>query len=207
MSDYVLLALLWAVYCYVHSTLISMSVTRWLKKVLAGQYRFYRLFFNLFSMVTLVPLVMYSHSARFNSEPLFGWDGYWRVVRYLLIGLGIALVIAGARHYSMLQFLGVQQIRNKSAPRAMTGSGALDSTGVLGLTRHPWYVAVFILLWAGDLNAAGITVNVLLSAYLVIGTLLEERKLVIEFGDEYRHYQDRVSMFVPLKWLTGRQPR
>jgi hypothetical protein len=45
-----------------------------------------------------------------------------------------------------------------------------------------------------------------LSAYLVVGTLLEERKLVIEFGEESRRYQSRVSMFIPVKWLTARQP-
>jgi protein-S-isoprenylcysteine O-methyltransferase Ste14 len=35
----------------------------------------------------------------------------------------------------------------------------------------------------------------------VIGTLLEERKLVLEFGDKYKEYQRQVSMFIPLKWL------
>jgi len=113
--------------------------------------------------------------------------------------------VAGARHYSMLQFLGIQQIRKESARSAMTASGDLDDTGVLGLVRHPWYVAVFILLWTSDLNGAAITVNLVLSAYLIVGTLLEERKLVIEFGEEYRRYQDRVSMFIPLKWLTNRR--
>ena len=75
------------------------------------------------------------------------------------------------------------------------------------MVRHPWYVAVFLLIWAGDQNAAAITVNLVLSAYLIVGTLLEERKLVIEFGEKYRSYQDRVSMFVPLKWLTARRAR
>jgi methanethiol S-methyltransferase len=44
----------------------------------------------------------------------------------------------------------------------------------------------------------------ILSAYLVIGTLLEERKLILEFGDKYRLYQRQVSMFIPLKWLRSR---
>jgi beta-lactamase class D len=48
-------------------------------------------------------------------------------------------------------------------------------------------------------------VNLVLSAYLVIGTLLEERKLMLEFGKEYRDYQGRVSMFLPIKWLNPRQ--
>jgi len=205
MSDYLLLAFLWAAYCAVHSALISISVTSWLRRVLAGRYRYWRLFFNILSIATLIPLVMYSHSARFNSETLFAWSGYWRILRYCLIGLGVVLVVAGGRHYSMLQFLGIRQIRKESARSAMTDSGDLDDRGVLGLVRHPWYVAVFILLWTSNLDGAAITINLVLSAYLIVGTLLEERKLVIEFGDEYKRYQDRVSMFLPLKWLASRR--
>jgi predicted ferric reductase len=132
LSDNLLLVLLWAAYCAVHSALISIPVTSWLRTVLASRYRFWRLFFNIFSIVTLIALVMYSHSARFNSETLFAWSGYWRILRYCLIGLGVALVVAGARHYSLLQFLGIQQIRKESDRSAMTGSGNFDDRGVLG---------------------------------------------------------------------------
>ncbi len=204
---FVLLALLWAAYCAVHSVLISISVTNWFKAVLADGYRFYRLFFNIFSIAALIPLVVYSKSERFNSEPLLVWSGHWWIVRYPLIVLGVALVVSGARHYAMQQFLGIDQIRKKAVHSAMTGNGDFDDTGVLGFVRHPWYVAVFLLLWTRDLNAAEITVNLVLSAYLVLGTLLEERKLAIEFGEEYRRYQHRVSMFVPLKWLGARRSR
>ncbi len=206
-GDYLLLAILWAAYCAVHSTLISIPVTNWFKTVLAARYRFYRLLFNSFSIITLVPLLMYSNSARFPSKPLFAWTGQWGIPRYILIGLGVALFVTGARHYSLLQFLGIGQLREESAGGAMTSSGNFDDSGVLGLVRHPWYLAVFILIWAGDLTPAAITVNLVLSAYLIVGTLLEERKLVIEFGEEYRDYQERVSMFIPLKWLTARRAR
>ena len=205
MFDHLLLALLWIAYCAVHSALISITVTSWFKKMFANGYRFYRIIFNTFSFITLIPLVMYSHSARFNSNPLFAWSGYWWIVRYSLVGLGIVLVLTGARHYSMLQFLGINQIRVAPPGGAMTRSGDLDDTGVLGLIRHPWYVAVFIFLWTRDLTAGTIIVNYVLSTYLIVGTLLEERKLVIEFGQEYQRYQERVSMFIPFKWLIGRR--
>ncbi len=124
------------------------------------------------------------------------------MARYSLALLAAVLIIGGARHYSMSLFIGLQQIRSNRLAGAMTKSGELDSSGVLGLIRHPWYLAVFILIWANDLNVATIVVNAVLSAYLVIGTLLEEKKLVLEFGDIYREYQRNVSMFIPLKWLN-----
>jgi protein-S-isoprenylcysteine O-methyltransferase Ste14 len=40
-----------------------------------------------------------------------------------------------------------------------------------------------------------------ISAYFIIGTILEERKLLLEFGERYREYQKNVSMFIPYKWL------
>jgi methanethiol S-methyltransferase len=121
-----------------------------------------------------------------------------------LIALAATLALAAARHYSMLQFLGMKQIFQGRAGNAMTESGELDSSGILGIMRHPWYLAVFILIWAHDFNLAGMITNLVLSAYLLIGTLLEERKLVLEFGDQYKLYQHQVSMFFPLKWLGSK---
>jgi len=203
-QDYILLSLLWIAYCVVHSALISITVTDFLERALGDKYRFYRLFFNIFSVGTLVPLLMYSNSARWKTELLFTWEGHLRIIQYCLIALAAILVLTGARHYSMLQFLGIRQILQARSGGAMTESGVFDSSGVLGVVRHPWYVAVFILLWAKDLNLTGITINLVLSAYLVIGTLLEERKLVFKCGEKYELYQGQVSMFIPLKWLRSR---
>ncbi len=203
-QNYILLPLLWIAYCAVHSALISTTATNFLKRALGEKYRFYRLFFNTFSLVTLIALLKYSHSPRWNAELLFTWEGYMRIIQYGLIALAAILVVTSARQYSMGQFLGIRQILRKRSGNAMTESGELDSSGVLGVIRHPWYVAVFILLWASDQNRTGIVINLILSAYLVIGTLLEERKLVLEFGDKYKEYQRQVSMFIPLKWLRSR---
>ncbi len=197
-QGYVALVLLWSAYCCVHSALISLRVTNFFRRILGPGFRFYRLGFNVFSIGTLVPLAEYSD--RWQGPVVFAWGGYLRAIQWPLLVLAASLVIAGARHYSMLQFLGIRQLRGESSCGAMTQTGTFDSTGVLGLMRHPWYVAVFIFLWARELTAADIAVNLVLSAYLVVGTVLEERKLVQEFGDEYRDYQRRVSMFIPLKW-------
>lgn len=199
--DYLILALLWIAYCAIHSALISIRATDFFKHVLGTRYCYYRLFFNAFSFVTLILLLLYSRAPRFQGSMVLIWSGHWRIAQYILILAAIALIFSGLRHYSIGQFLGIHQIRSRQSASGLTDSGDLDSTGVLGYIRHPWYLAVFILLWTSNQNTGSIIVNSVLSAYLVIGTLLEERKLVIEFGDRYREYQGRVSMFIPLKWL------
>jgi methanethiol S-methyltransferase len=203
--EYLVLALLWSAYCAVHSGLISVTVTDLLKRALGKGYAYYRLFFNLLSLVTFAPLLLYSRTPRFQHPAIFEWSGNWQILRYLLILLSAALIIGGACHYCLSQFLGIRQIRTRSSHGGITETGNIDTTGVLGITRHPWYVAVFLLLWASDLNIGTIVVNLVLSVYLVVGTLLEERKLVLEFGEDYRAYQKRVSMFFPIKWLHTRQ--
>lgn len=186
----------------VHSALISTTAANFFKRALGS---FYRLLFNVFSLVTLIPLVIYSRSLSHRDPMLFEWSGNWRILQFSMIVLAVVLIISGARHYSISQFLGVRQIRSQSSRAAMTDTGDIDTTGILGITRHPWYVAVFLLLWASDLNLGILLVNAVLSGYLVIGTLLEERKLVLEFGDKYREYQQKVSMFFPLLRLNRSQ--
>ncbi len=198
---YVLLALAWIAYCALHSAMISETVTGRLKRALGERFRFYRLFFNAVALVTLVPVLVYTSSL--EGEPLLRWRGALLPARYALVACGAALVIAGARHYSLGQFLGISQLRGSSSVGLAAGGG-IDSSGILGLVRHPWYSAVLLLLWAHDLDAASLVVSGVLTVYVLVGTRLEERKLVHELGDGYRSYQRRVSMFVPIKWLRSR---
>ena len=193
-------------YCALHSALISTTFTDFVKRTLGERSRYHRIFFNLFSVASIIPLLIYSSSMSSGIEPLFVWEGTLRIVKYALFGVAAILVLAVGSRYSMSRFLGIEQIRGR-AGRGMTGGGGLDSSGILGVIRHPWYVAVFILLWVGDLTPSKIIINVILSGYLVIGTLLEERKLRFEFGDQYKLYQRQVSMFIPLKWLGSKLHR
>jgi protein-S-isoprenylcysteine O-methyltransferase Ste14 len=204
--NHVLLAILWVAYCAIHSALISLTATNFLKRTLRARFRFFRLFYNLFSVLALLFLILWSSSLAGKEEPLYTWEGR-HAVQYGMIALSSILIVAAARHYNLLQFLGIKQILQEKSGAGMSENGELDARGVLGLIRHPWYSGVFLLLWAGDITPAGLLINLILSAYLVIGTFLEERKLVLEFGDRYRDYQRRVSMFIPLKWVKSRLAR
>ena len=104
----------------------------------------------------------------------------------------------------MRRLLGFAQLRSGGSV-GLASRGKLESSGVLGVMRHPWYAGTLLLVWAArDLDLSALASNIVLTLYVVVGTLLEERKLVAEFGEEYCSYQRRVSMLVPLKWAGTR---
>jgi protein-S-isoprenylcysteine O-methyltransferase Ste14 len=201
LKQHTILALLLVVWCVAHSALISRPVTRYLEVRLGPVFRFYRLFFNIFSVLSFFPLYWFYRSL--HSAPVFEWNGYLRIAQALLLGAGGLLFILGARHYNGGQFLGLRQIRERKSSRLLTESDDLDISGVLGVTRHPWYLGAILMMWARALDIAAIVANTVFTVYLVVGTYLEERKLVVEFGDRYRVYQNNVSMLFPVKWLRS----
>ncbi len=59
------------------------------------------------------------------------------------------------------------------------------------------YFALIIALWSDTFTMTDIMVNIILTAYVLMGTLIEEKKLILEFGDAYVKYQQEVPMLIP----------
>jgi methanethiol S-methyltransferase len=70
--------------------------------------------------------------------------------------------------------------------------------------RHPLYFSILLLIWLSpDLTVDRLLFNTLWTAWIWIGTVLEERDLTHEFGDAYRQYRRTVPKLIPWR-LTGR---
>lgn len=123
------------------------------------------------------------------------------IIKYFLLLAGLFLFAAGVRHYSISQFFGIHQIRTGHLDHTLSADNAFDTTSILAVIRHPWYTGGIMVMWASDIYLLSLLNDTILSIYFVIGTLLEERKLLLEFGDTYREYQKNVSMLIPYKWL------
>ena len=66
--------------------------------------------------------------------------------------------------------------------------------------RHPLYFFTLVMIWCcPDLTLDRLLFNVLFTAWIVIGTILEERDLVAEFHETYLNYQRKVPMLIPWK--------
>lgn len=203
--DLAVLALMWIGWCALHSAMITRAVTERLKRARPGAFRFYRLFFNAVSLLTLAPVAACELSIA--GQPMFKWQGVWEIPRFVLLAAAVVLGLAGAARYDLLSFAGIRQAfdpRRAAGAETLGVGGAIDKGGIHRFIRHPWYLAGIAVVWTRDLTAAALVSNSAIAVYLLLGTLLEERKLVSEFGEEYRSYRRETSMFLPLNYIASR---
>jgi methanethiol S-methyltransferase len=197
MFRYIALILLWVAWCFFHSFLITTSVTGYFQKRFKKAYRYYRILYNFVALVTLIPVLAYTFAVK--GMIVFHWEGPSIIAQGLLVVSALLFFIGGARRYDLAQFLGVRQVRETSTCSVLTDDCRLDTGGILGMVRHPWYAGGMLIVWARDLDVAAILTNLVITVYFFIGAYLEERKLLAEFGEEYADYQRRVPMLFPFK--------
>lgn len=199
---YIILSLLVISWCFLHSLMITVTVTEYLNRRFGPLFRFYRLFYNMISIVTLVPVAMVAHSVQ--TRAIIDWSGYMRLCQVILLGIAVMFFYLGGKCYDARQVMGIRQIKEGVSHKVITDSGELDMSGVLGITRHPWYLAAMLFLWARPMDISAIVINIILTLYLIVGTRLEEKKLIREFGEDYIDYQKKVSMLIPVKWIRSK---
>ncbi len=197
----VMLCVLWISWCFIHSLLIDTSVSGLIKNQFPGLTRFYRLLYNGLSLVTVLPLIVATRAA--DGQVIMEWGGYAGAVRILLFIAALLLFIGGAGKYDLGYFLGIKQLRTGEEHLLLSDNEGFSETGVFGITRHPWYFGSLLFLWSilPRYTLPVFLAFCILSIYLVIGTMLEERKIVTQYGDAYRRYRQHVSMLFPWKWL------
>ena len=197
-----LLSLAWLVYFGVHSLLASQGCKDWVARRWPHLRAGYRLGYNLLALLLLVVPVWLL--LLYDGAPLWRWTG---IGAWLANGLALLALLGflhSSRAYDSLDFLGLRQWRQ--GQRAPAGF-ALSFWH--RFVRHPWYSFGLVILWTRDMNAALLVSALWITAYLVVGSRLEERKLQDELGEVYARYRARVPGLVPRPWryLSREQAR
>jgi len=189
------------IYFFIHSLLAHENVKALLHPII-GQ-RYYRFFFNLIAIVSLVPV--YFFYKKIDAEVLF--EIKW--LEYVGIGmiiLGGIFSVKALLQYDLSEFSGTKQYRQQTA----TTVEKLQTNGMNRYVRHPLYFSLLLIVWGFFLFRSTdliLTVAGVTTIYLYFGTVLEEQKLINQFGNDYIEYQKRVPMLIPFfpTRLTGRQ--
>ena len=197
--DKLQLAILWILWCSLHSLLISRFFITKMKNILGIKFAYYRLAFNAFSLLTLIPVVIYQQLL--SEGIIFSWPGSWNMLKFGMYLASFVLFYGGYRVFDMRYVLGTKQVNEMQEGKKVD---AMDfyTTGILEYVRHPWYSGSILLVWAfGSISDVSLISKTILTAYLIIGTFLEEKKLIHEIGESYLEYRRRNPMLIP--WKKG----
>ena len=184
----VLLALGWALYGGVHSLLASNRLKAWTARRWPAFEPRYRLAYNVFAVVTVLPLAWATYAI--DGAWLWRWSGVWAWVANGLALLALVGIVAASRAYDMDEFLGLRP--------AVRPSEKLAISGFHRHVRHPWYSLSLVLIWTRDMNPPMLVSALAITLYFIVGSRLEEKKLLAFHGEAYRRYMSRVPGLVPL---------
>lgn len=190
------LLLVWIGYFLIHSALASLTLKRWVALRRPAWMRGYRLFFNLSALLLVIPPLWLTYSQR--GPWLWAWDGPWWYVANGLALAAIMGVLWSSKYYDGAEFIGLRQWRQDV--RTVEDQEALHISPMHRWVRHPWYSLGLVLIWTRDMDATFLLTAVAATLYFVIGSRLEERKLMTYHGDAYARYRTLVPSLLPLPW-------
>lgn len=221
--NYVLLCILWVLWCFFHSFLLATGTKEWFKKRLKNKFIFYRTFYNTFSLVTVLPLLYWQNAIQ--GPVVIKLSPFLLLFKYVAIFLGMILIGGSFLTFDIWEFAGIRKIlkretksdgrgmkeekretRDKDKKQKAGGRGmkteqarVIKKHGFYGIVRHPMYLGAFIFCIASMTNApfAKFLGMGILAVYIITGTVLEDRRLARELGDVYRNYQKEVPMILP----------
>lgn len=178
----------WMLYYTIHSALASDRVKLLFAQKLPSVYNWYRLLFSLFAGINFA-LLLWFHAIA-PSKPLFTSSLIFQISGGL-VGLAAVLVFISAIRQYELRFW--YKPAEESQP-------VLITAGLNAVVRHPLYFAVILGLIALILifpNWKNLLFAIITILYVIIGALLEERKLISQFGVAYIAYRKKVKMLIP----------
>lgn len=192
------LAILWLAYFALHSYSAASTVKAKVAKHWPRLFRRYRLLYNASAVLLLVPVLAYMKTI--DTVMVWEWSG-WR--RWIADGLAIGaigLFVWSTRYYDMKGFMGLASSDAATMPR-------LALSPLHRHVRHPWYFLALIIIWTRGMDSAFLVSAVLMTGYFWLGSKLEEKKLVGEFGTVYDEYVKRVPGLIPWpgRYLTKEQ--
>jgi len=181
----------------VHSVTASLGFKDSLRRSLgAGFMKFYRLLYNVFSVVSFAPILYMS--AVLPTQSLYRVPAPWNYLMLAGQGLSALLLLVAVLQTDTLSFVGLRQLVEEEQ------RGRLVTKGFYRYMRHPLYTFGLLFLWLSpSVSVKSFILYVSLTIYILVGAYFEEKKLLREFGQEYTDYKSVTPMIVPGLKLGG----
>ena len=191
------LSLVWSGYYALHSLLAADSVKGAIRRFWPRLARWYRLGYNVLALILLpVPLAL---TQKARGELIWAWPGSLGLVADLAAGAAVLGFVASLFAYDLGAFSGLRP--NRAGPDTVLSAPLRIST-FHRFVRHPWYFFGLVILWSRDMDRALLATVLVTTVYFIVGSRLEESRLIREHGERYRAYRRAVPALLPRPWRT-----
>ncbi len=183
--------MVWILYCAIHSILADASVKSVIEKFTGKWFRYYRICYSIFAFATLAAILYYQFSIRSNL--LFELKTVRFFFGAILILPGLYIMAVCIKKY-FYELSGIQALENK------VQKNTLQQSGLHKQVRHPLYFGTLLFVWGLFLFfplLSNLIACVIIHAYVLFGIKLEEKKLILEYGDAYKQYTLKVPKLFP----------
>ncbi|CCQ72026.1 isoprenylcysteine carboxylmethyltransferase family protein [Magnetospira sp. QH-2] len=164
----------------------------------------YRVAFNTIAILHILAVYALGRWL-FEAAPALDWPRGSGMLLWALHMTGWGLMVYALTGYDLGRLGGLSQVaaarRGENAP----DDEPLRRDSLHRYVRHPLYAAGFLILWGGVHDWMHLATAFWGSAYLIIGSGFEERRLLRLYGEPYAAYRRRVPAFLPWKgraWST-----
>lgn len=187
-------SLLCLLFFFQHSIMVRKGFRHWLSAYIPPQ--FHGALYTTASGVVLIVLVLFWQN---SEQMLVSLQGIYRWVAYGVFFASLVGMMWGMRALHSFDVFGNQQIL--ALVRASNVQDMpLAVRGPYRWVRHPLYFFTLLMIWCcPDVTEDRLLFNTLFTAWIVLGTILEERDLVAEFRGAYYDYQREVPILIPWK--------
>jgi len=192
LTQHLLLAFMWILYCILHSVLASGTVKKFAEKKIRKSFKYYRLFYTLFAFAGFVFIIYYQ--IIISSVHLFAVTPLLLIIGFITMIAGLLIMLVSIKKYFM-SLSGIKTLISEEPT-----PNALRIDGVHKYVRHPLYLGTFLFIWGLFILYPFLSLllaNIIISVYTLIGIVFEEQKLQKEFGTAYTNYQTQVPRIIP----------
>jgi protein-S-isoprenylcysteine O-methyltransferase Ste14 len=197
--DVLIIIALFTTFGISHSFLASSKFKEQLTKAIGEKIAFYRLFYNVSSLIIFYFLYVISPKPAVEIYDLpFPYD----IIVYTLQVISLFGFIWSSQYINLKEFIGLSQITrylNGTYDKSdLDESSELKIEGALKYCRHPIYLfSILFLLFRPSMDLFYLIFFIIMTLYFIIGSYFEERKLVHKFGSKYSNYQKNVKRLIP----------
>jgi methanethiol S-methyltransferase len=182
-------------FCVQHSVMIRRFFRDHASRFLPVAY--YGAVYSSASGIALIIMVFFWQE---SSVVFYDLEGPARLAPAIPLAFAMFIVLWGGRVLHGFDVFGTGPLRGGVPKIPVPSNRELTIRGPYRWVRHPMYLAALIVLWScPKLTADRLLMNVLLTAWVWLGTILEERDLAVAFERTYRDYQKSVPMLLPWK--------